>query len=151
MISRGRNGRNYQLGLIAGAGLLLVGCGSRHELGQVRGVVRSGGQPLPNVLVTFVPVGKAEGQVIRSMGKTDSQGHYELRTEAQAAGAVVGKYRVIVEDLAIYSAPRDDEGSVTQMPPVRFPARFSDPLLSPIQREVKVGEQVIELDLDDSP
>ena len=102
------------------------------ELGQVRGVVRAGGQPLPNVLVTFIPVGQADGELIRSMGKTDEQGRYKLQAETQGAGAMIGKHLVIVEDLAIYSAPRDEDGTVTQLPRVRFPARFSDPLLSPL-------------------
>lgn len=125
----------------------LAGCGSRVELGQVAGTVRIDGQPLPGVLVTFIPEKTGSGSAIRSMGLTDEAGHYELRAEIQKAGAIIGKHQVIVEDLAVHSAPRSADGTVLQMPPVRFPARYSHPLPTPLTKSVEQGQQTIDLDL----
>lgn len=132
-------------------GVLLVGCGSRVELGQVAGTVRIDGQPLPGVLVTFIPEKSGSGAAIRSMGLTDGAGRYELRAEIQQSGAVLGKHQIIVEDLAVHSAPRSADGTVLQMPPVRFPARYSHPLQTPFTKSVERGQQTIDLDLTGGP
>ena len=130
---------------------MLAGCGARAELGQVEGTVRIDGQPLSGVLVTFVPEETGSGAKIRSMGLTDTTGHYELRAEIQQNGAVIGKHSVIIEDLAVHSAPRDADGTVLQMPPVRFPAKYSHPLQTPLTKSVETGQQTIDLDLTISP
>jgi hypothetical protein len=128
--------------------VLVVGCSSKPELGQVTGTVRAGGQPLANVLVTFVPQADGPAAGTRSMGTTDEQGRYQLRTERQEAGALVGQHKVIVEDLAIYQAPRSPDGTVLSIPRPRFAPAYSDPLHSPLTREVKLGHQTIDLDLE---
>jgi len=127
---------------------VVLGCGETVELGQVTGTVRAGGQSLANVLVTFVPQADGHAAGIRSMGTTDEQGRYQLRTERQEAGALVGQHKVIVEDLSIYQALRSPDGTVLTMPPARFVPAYSDPLRSPLTREVKPGEQTIDLDLE---
>ncbi len=127
--------------------VLVLGCGQRPELGQVTGTVRAAGKPLANVLVTFIPQADGDAAAIRSLGTTDEQGRYQLKTEQQDAGALVGQHKVTVEDLAVYQAPRADDGTVLAMPPARFAATYSDPLRSPLAREVKPGEQTIDLDL----
>ncbi len=130
--------------------VFVFGCGTTTELGQVSGTVSAGGQPLANVLVTFIPQSDGEAATVRSMATTDEQGRYQLRTEQQTTGAVIGKHKVIVEDLAIYQAPRAPDGTVLSMPRARFAAHYSDPLRSPLAREVKPGEQTIDLDLTTS-
>src|SRR5262245_61156834 len=84
--------------------LLLVGCRPNVELGRVSGTVHSAGKSMPNVLVTFIPQSDSESAVLRSLATTDAQGRYELKTEQQAIGAVIGKHKVIVEDLTVYQA-----------------------------------------------
>jgi len=128
-----------------------TGCGSRLEYGQVIGTVTTNEQPLANVLVTFVPEGDRSQKLPRSMGTTDAKGRFEMRAENSQGGVVVGKHKVIVEDLAIYDAPRSEDGTLLEQPPVRFPANYSDPLRSPLSREVRVGEQTIELELSFNP
>jgi hypothetical protein len=125
----------------------LAGCGGSIELGQVDGKVTAGGQPLANVLVTFIPDVNGETGRIRSMGMTDAEGYYRLQTEKQQPGAVVGKHRVTVEDMAIYAAPRSEDGTVLERPPKRFPSQCSDLLQTPLVREVVFGSQVIDLEL----
>jgi len=128
--------------------VLVVGCGSNPELGRVSGTVRSGGRPLANVLVTFIPAADGADAALRSMSTTDDQGRYQLKTERQVPGALVGRQKVIVEDLAIYQAPRAADGTVLTLPPVRFAAAYTDPLRSPLAHEVMPGEQTIDLDLE---
>jgi len=125
-----------------------TGCGASLEYGQVTGTVTANKQPLANVLVTFVPEGDRSQKLPRSMGTTDAAGRFQLQAENLQAGVVVGKHKVIVEDLAIYDAPRSEDGTLLEHPPVRFPANFSDLLRSPLSREVQPGEQTIELKLE---
>jgi len=131
--------------------LSLAGCGPRHELGKVEGTVRAGGQPLANVLVTFLPEGSGDSAAPRSLAQTDAAGRYTLQTESQQQGAVIGKYRVLVEDLAILSAPRAADGTVLKRPPVRFSAIYSDVLGTPLVVDVKSGPQTIDIDLSPGP
>jgi hypothetical protein len=116
-------------------------------LGQVEGSVHAAGQPLANVLVTFIPEEGGEGAQIPSLGVTDKEGRFRLRTEQQQEGAVLGAHRIIVEDLAIYDAPRSPDGTLLARPPQRFAASYSDPLQSPLTHEVKPGLQSVELEL----
>jgi hypothetical protein len=126
---------------------LLAGCSGRVYLGQVEGTVRAGGQPLDNVLITFVPAKDGEHAAIRSMAVTDAEGRYRLKTEQQLDGALVGPHKVIIEDLAIYQAKRSPDGTVTDIPPERFGPRYSDPLRSPLSHDVQPGQQTIDLEL----
>lgn len=128
--------------------LLVAGCGSTVEMGQVEGTVRAGGQPLAGVLVTFVPEVSGPAAQVRAMGVTDQQGHFRLKTEAQEDGAPVGHHKVIVEDLAIYSAPRSPDGTVLERHPQRFAPKFSDLLQTPLSHEVQPGRQAVVFDLD---
>jgi hypothetical protein len=128
----------------------LAGCGSSIELGQVEGTVKSGGQPLANVLVTFIPESNGTAGSVRSMGMTDAEGRFRLQTEKLQPGAVVGPHRVILEDMAIYSAPRSADGTVLAHPPQRFLPAYADPLQTPLQVDVVAGSQSVPLDLDTS-
>jgi hypothetical protein len=132
------------LGLL---GIFLAGCDPRVEWGEVEGTVRHQGKPLANVLVAFVPDPDQGGTGVRAVGQTDEQGRYRLRDEGGRAGAPVGWYRVVLEDLAAYAVPRETDGTLTRKPPVRFPARFGDLLKTPLRRQVQPGAQTVDLDL----
>jgi hypothetical protein len=125
-----------------------AGCGNRVPLGRVEGTVRLDGRPLEDVAVTFLP-DAAEGTAgPHSAGKTDAGGRYQLRCEDGREGAAVGSHRVIVEDLAPYRLPRDDDAPPTARAiKPRVPAAYADPSKTPIRREVKPGEQAIDLEL----
>jgi len=129
----------------------LAGCGSSAKLGQVSGVVRASGKPLAGVVVTFVPDGNETTPALRSLAQTDAEGRYRLRTEDGRDGAIVGKHSVTVEDLAIQSAPRSEDGTVLKRPPVRFSPSYADPIRTPLKFEVKPDSQTIDLDLSQSP
>jgi hypothetical protein len=127
--------------------VLTFGCSSQPERGQVSGVVQCKGQKLANVLVTFVPDPDAGQKGPRPSGVTNAQGQFQLQGEDEFEGAVVGAYRVIVDDLNVYSAPRSPDGTLLRPPPVRFPAKYADPLQSPLRKQVKAGNQSLDLDL----
>jgi hypothetical protein len=74
--------------------VLALGCGGVKRA-SVSGTVTLDGQPLPNALVSFQPVG--EGQVTPgpgSTGRTDDKGKYTLQVSGGGKGAVVGWHKV---------------------------------------------------------
>lgn len=143
-----QRGRQLFVCLIASLGLIVVGCSSSPPLGEVEGVVRVGGKPLADVLVTFLPDTNQDHRGERAAGKTDAAGRYRLRREQGQIGTTIGVYRVVIEDLAIYSAPRSADGTLLAKPPVRFSPQLAAPLQTPLRREVKAGAQTIDFDLD---
>jgi len=83
-----------------------TGCNSRAAgyppLGDVTGLVTSGGQPLANVSVTFQPVAGGRS----SVGMTDATGRYRLVYTDAAAGAMVGEHTVWLSEEPDESDPR---------------------------------------------
>lgn len=127
---------------------LLCGCG-RQSLLPVTAVVKLDGRPLSNVLVTFVPMSSDEATPFRSMGATDANGQAKLQAESGESGAVTGKHRVIIEDLAVLDAPRSEDGTVLAMPERRFPSLYSDLARSPLTAEIAAnGQQTIQIELN---
>lgn len=103
------------------------------------------------MLVTFVPEESGENSGVRSMGISDASGKFKLRTETQLDGALLGTHRVMVEDLAIYDAPRADDGTILTMPAERFPKIYTDPIHTPLQATVRSEEQQVSLELVSRP
>jgi len=117
----------------------------RAERAEVAGYVFRDGLPLPDLKVTFVP--EADEGTIRAVGITDADGRFQLTSEDQRAGIVAGKYRVIVEDMRILNAPRKEDGTLLERPPVRFPSKYHDLLKSPLHQEIQKGFQQVVLKL----
>ena len=71
---------------------LSAGCGGRDlpDLAPVQGTVTLDGEPMPYLMVQFLP----EGGGRPSTGTTDNQGHYELTYVAGEMGAKVGMNKV---------------------------------------------------------
>ena len=82
------------------AALGAAGCGSGdpHKIASVSGRVTLNGKPLEKATVMFTPMAApgtgSAGPA--SMGITDADGHYSLKTIAlsESSGAVIGKHRV---------------------------------------------------------
>jgi len=98
------------------------------ELGQVTGQVTLDGKPVPQAEVQFYP-----DQAKRSQGRTDASGHFELRYDGDAKGAVVGNHTIVV----LKPVGMEMKESI----PEQF-NRFSE-----LRREVKPGRNVIDLNL----
>jgi hypothetical protein len=130
-------------------GLLVVlgagGCGASIATTPVEGTLTLDGKPIGKAVVIFSLDGEGSAGAARSVGQTDEQGRFRLRTESGQEGAVPGQHRVTVEDLSWYDAPRDAEGSVTKLPKRRFPAIYSDPLQTPFRVTIQANSQPVEL------
>ncbi len=137
---------------LAALAIALGGCSQPPPLGSVTGVVTIDGQPLKNVLVTFTPEASGDHAQVRSMGLSDDAGRFALRTETQRDGALAGEHRITVEDMAIYDAPRSEDGTILAMPPVRFPAVYADALHTPLHATVRQNaSQTIAVELVSRP
>lgn len=98
-----RNTTLNGISILLFTGILVVstGCGKRGpKLVDVSGTVTLDGQPLGNVIVTFVPI---EGGV-SSSSVTDEAGRFRLSCSL-GRGALVGRHRVYVQSQA--AGPED--------------------------------------------
>ena len=66
---------------------MLTGCNS--ELADVHGQITNNGEPVPEVIVYFVP---QHGP--RAQGTADEEGRFQLTTPGTGTGVVVGKHQV---------------------------------------------------------
>jgi hypothetical protein len=112
---------------------------------EVEGTARLNGKPLANVQVEYLP--EANGP--RSLGVTDAQGRYRLASDAQDSGALVGKHRVILHDLSVYSDKSVGTGRDKEevLKPSRIPGRYASAAQTPLKKEVRTSEKNV-LDLD---
>jgi hypothetical protein len=125
--------------LLVGTTLLLfLGCeppSNLPELGQVSGVVTLDGEPVAGATVQFDP-----DSAIRSQGSTDENGRYELVYRGETPGAVLGRHTVMVSKLV-----EDPRFGHRELLPERY---WRAPT---IRREVKPGQNVINLELTTDP
>jgi hypothetical protein len=138
--------------------ILTAGCGGP-KMSNVEGVITLDGTPLPNVQVVFVPEPGGPEGVGNAEGKSDSAGHFELRSSGGTLdGAAVGKYRVILTDLAAISdltataPPGAGEPAAPAGPRSakarRFPVSYGDVQQTPLKGvEVKPGDQKLNFDV----
>jgi hypothetical protein len=117
---------------LLGTVLLLPGCDTGPQLGQVEGTVLLGGTPLPDAVVIFQPTSGGPS----SHGLTDKSGHYELMFAADEPGALVGKHMVTVETKRFH-IPDSVE---------KVPAKYN--AQTELEREVVAEAQTINLELD---
>ncbi len=82
---------------------------------------------------------------------TDAAGRYVLRGEDQRPGVPLGDYIVLIQDLEIYTAPRDADGTVVQRPPRRFPAAYEKVETTPLSTSVANGHQSIDFKIVAAP
>jgi hypothetical protein len=109
--------------------LAAVGCSKEgYTLASVSGTVTLNGNPLPNAIVTFQPIGSlSHDPGPGSTGRTDAEGRYTLRVVAvghRRNGAVVGWHHVSIttQSRANPQASSDDR---TPPPPEILPANYN--------------------------
>jgi hypothetical protein len=111
--------------------LLLGGCGSPCKLAPVSGKVTMDGKPLPDVIVTFAPMGTKKNMSPgpTAAALTDADGWYALELDNGEPGAVVGRCRVYINTpLAERSnggEEPDSPGPFRRMARERIPAKYS--------------------------
>ena len=133
------------------------GCGGSERVVSVSGTVTYNGQPVPGLVVSFVPEAVSETGV--SSGETDSSGKYSLKVaKTGSSGAVVGKHKVWVS--LPREAPADGKDDKPNKPKAKGAAGTTVPAevaavlkkygsleKTPLVIEVKGGEP-IDLKLD---
>ena len=141
-----RGNFRYAAGWVSGIVLLITcGCGKDVELGSVSGVVTKGGKPLDQIYVQFMPDPEsAEENASSSTAITDEQGRFSLSygRSGKRSGAVIGRHLVTLEDLA--SENHRGEGAP---PAPRIPPNYMRPWDSPLECDVKAGQQTVNLQI----
>src|SRR5438067_1094467 len=136
-----------------------LGCGGSEKVVPVSGTVTRNGQPVPGLVVSFVP--EAATQTGVSTGETDDHGRYDLTVvKTGRSGAVVGTHKVWVSrPREPYVEPGEKDETKKQRAKAaaaaaKAPAELADILKkygnldkSPLSVEVKGGEP-IDLKLD---
>ena len=111
----------------------LAGCDQGPELGSVTGTVTLDGQPVPHAFVVFTPQGPGRP----SQTKTDAEGRFSLKFNADREGALIGNHRVTVSTADI----TDDGRNIKEIIPAEYNREGA------IDVAVKAGENVISLEL----
>jgi hypothetical protein len=94
--------------LVAVCILSSSGCGGSEKVVSVAGTVTHNGQPVPGLIVSFVPEAATETGV--STGETDDNGKYALTVvKTGSSGAVVGTHKVWVSLPREFVDPTDKE------------------------------------------
>lgn len=86
-----------RLGCVVLLCCLLAGCGKEYEVAPVSGRVTLDGKPMADVGVTFVPLAKDKKKPNvgpGSIGKTDAEGRFTLKTVNGEEGAVPAEHVV---------------------------------------------------------
>jgi hypothetical protein len=129
--------------------LLLGGCPKKYIMNaQVEGTVKIDGAPLPNIVVQLVPDVTSGEQSPGSTGATDEQGHYALTCDNGKAGAVLGKYRVVV--LAGRGGGRGDDreaGGVRRTGGTFVPPVYGVAAKTPLKMDVTADQHTYDLNL----
>jgi hypothetical protein len=129
---------------------LCSGCGGGDDLPErapVTGTVTYKGKTLAGGTVTFYP---DEEKGNPAYGEIQSDGTFHLTTYEAEDGAVLGKHRVTVEVF-----PGQAGGAETGLPgaeatlPSPIPIKYRDRQKSPLEFEVKPGENKADLTLTD--
>lgn len=128
--------------------LFFVGCGGAAGTGYpetvpVSGTVTYGDQPVESATVMFQALDGSRSAV----GKTDSQGRYELTTFQPGDGAEPGEYRV---SIVAFEEPDElfDEEKHPEGFPLKnlLPAQYADPKSSGLEATVSAEAGPLSLD-----
>ena len=131
--------------LLWGAG----GCGVVAETVPVTGRVEIAGQQADDISVQFVP-DSADGKPgFKASGVTDGAGRFTLHCEDGRAGAVPGRYRVLLDDLKVYANPRGDVPAAErkQLIAPRFGKKYRAVVSTPLKITVEPSAPEITLEV----
>jgi hypothetical protein len=135
--------------LAPAAVLLAAGCGNPLTFNeQVEGTVTLDGNPLPRVMVQFVPDVQGPSAVPLASGLTDETGRFRLTHDGNKPGAALGKYRVVV--LQGRGGRMSDDPDAPVLPPPegpRLPSQYTVAAQTPLRQEVTAAKHAYDLPL----
>jgi hypothetical protein len=129
-----------------------MGCGSGYRVGEVEGVVKAGGKPVPHLRVQFMPDPEKGTKGPISTGTTDEEGCFSLVCADKRPGAVVGWHRVVITDLGVrtFKTVKDDDGKAGpkgKPQAAHVPDKYTSVAQTPLNVEVKPEKQEMTFDL----
>lgn len=131
--------------------VVLSGCGPQGNFTPVEGTVTGpDGKPMPDVLVQFNPEQSNNQKVLASSAVTDASGHYVLKCDNGATGAVVGPHRVVLIDNALGTEDEPDPAKPHRPAkrPSRISAAYLSPTSTPLQVTVESGKKTYDLKVE---
>lgn len=121
--------------------LLLAGCGSGPRTVRVTGTATYQGKSAPaNLVITFLP---QNGQ--RSIGLTDQNGKFILRSSSGKESVPVGMHKVCVQLKPAASRQDDEEYRAAQLNDPTIAAileKYGNPDTTPLVVEIKDGRDI---------
>jgi len=125
--------------------VLLVGCESKPELGVVTGTLKAGEEPLPEIMIYFIPEPGQDKNGMMSSALTDNDGQYRLSYSHPEGGdgAELGWHLVTFKDFA-----SENFRGKGRPPAIRIPKAMRQIGNTPFRFEVKPGEQSIDIDIE---
>ena len=110
-------------------------------MGVVEGVVTLDSAPVVGATVRFYPTSGDRG----SSGKTDKDGHYELRYTRTEKGAVIGEHKVTISTEV--KADNYEEEDTEEARPETIPKKYLDRKKTVLLETVESGGNTINFDL----
>jgi hypothetical protein len=121
----------------AAAAISCAGCGQASSVGKVHGTVTLDGQPLKSGSIVTLP---SAGRGARGLIK---DGKFELGTEGDNDGAVIGVHKVAV----IAREPSQGTGPEAAPGKLLVPEKYTSPTTSELSIDVKAGDNTPTLEL----
>lgn len=129
--------------------IAVVGCEQpAAKLVPVEGIVTLEGQPLPGVLIEFLPDAFRGTSGPRSSATSDIDGRFKLLCDNQKPGAVPGTHRVLVTDPERKPAPQGGQEGPT---PGRISFLYQDGDTTPLVIQVPAKGGEVKLGLVKTP
>lgn len=118
------------------------GCGSGAggNIGTVEGTVTLDGNPVEEATVRFYPTSGERG----ASGKTDRNGHFELRYTRDTMGAIIGDHKVTVSTKVVADNYSDDGAEAKKE---TIPRKYVDRKKTDLTATVKQGSNTCDFDL----
>jgi len=131
--------------------LTMIGCGGGSAgpaTFPVEGTLKVGGKPIADVNVQLIPLDPSK---LGGAGKTDATGAFKIIATNGQEGAVVGKYKVILNkssgmDAAQYSGGAGGAGGPPKVE-LPFPAEYSTAGTTPKEIEITNKKETLTIEL----
>jgi hypothetical protein len=120
-----------------------AGCSKGPEIGEVEGVVKWNGQPVPFAYVVFQPV---DPPGTYGSAYTNESGEYRLQFSESRNGALVGKHKVTIRTSAKDEIEVEDRTTGKMIKPP-LPKGYQEKVELTFDREVASGENSVDFDL----